>query len=649
MPVGNVEAFYAAMEGGANAVYLGLKTFNARGRAANFNNYQLLLIINEAKRYNAKVYVTLNTVIKNKELNELLDTLWFLSLTKISAVIIQDWGTYYLLKKHFPKLVIHGSTQMAHHNSLGAIHAAKLGIERIILARELTLNELELIQKKSPIETEVFVHGALCYSFSGMCTFSSYLSGAGANRGLCAQPCRRFFSVNNEKTLAFSMKDNQLIDFIPQLTKFGVASLKIEGRLKSGEYVYTVARAYRMAIDNNSKLAEAKELLSFDMGRPKTQWFYAPKVSNAISENPNTGLLIGTVEKVTDSSILFSSLVQIQKGNRLRIRTQNDQEQLAFKVDAFKQLDHKYEIYTNTKGINIGNEIFIAALGNEKFPAKLKGSAKPINDKMPLNQKKKAIAALRVFEVKKKQQIFVRINNLEWLRKIRLEDIDHLILLLTKQELKEFRLNTPFIQKNKYKIWIELPQFISETDIDFYRTFIANAERKGYCNYSLSHLSQKELLSIKSNFITNENVYCYNDAASKFLYSQGAKWVIGSFENEFDNMLSGANRSQIIPLYYYPRLFYSRQPVKTTDTFFDDDKNMYNRHLKNGITVVVPKNPVSLFQYSTKLKAKGFNQFLIDLSFENPSQNLLNRLLQKLKKSEKEESGTTFNFKKGLK
>ena len=159
---------YAIRSYYANAVYLGLKTFNARGRAANFNNYQLLLIINEAKRYNAKVYVTLNTVIKNKELNELLDTLWFLSLTKISAVIIQDWGTYYLLKKHFPKLVIHGSTQMAHHNSLGAIHAAKLGIERIILARELTLNELELIQKKSPIETEVFVHGALCYSFSGM-------------------------------------------------------------------------------------------------------------------------------------------------------------------------------------------------------------------------------------------------------------------------------------------------------------------------------------------------------------------------------------------------------------------------------------------------------------------------------------------------
>ncbi len=188
LPAGNIESFYAALEGGANAIYLGLKSFNARGRAANFTESHLLAALQEAKKRKVKMYVTLNTVIKNNEIDALLEVLTFLDRAGADAIIIQDWGLYYIVRLRFPKLVIHASTQMGNHNSPGVNFSEQMGMARVILARELTMNELTNIVAHSTAELELFVHGALCYSFSGLCFFSSYLGGRGANRGLCAQP-----------------------------------------------------------------------------------------------------------------------------------------------------------------------------------------------------------------------------------------------------------------------------------------------------------------------------------------------------------------------------------------------------------------------------------------------------------------------------
>lgn len=651
LPVGNVESFYAAIKGGADAVYVGLKSFNARGRAANFNPYQFQLLMQEAKQHNIKVYVTLNTVIKNKEIPELLDTLWFLRKMKVAAVIIQDWGTYYLIKNYFPELKIHASTQMANHNSLGTKFSKKLAFERIILARELTHPELESIQQNTPVETEIFVHGALCYSFSGMCLFSSYLGGAGANRGLCAQPCRRFYEVDKNKKLVFSLKDNQLIDFVPQFAKLGVSSLKVEGRIKSGEYVYQVARAYRMAIDNPETIPEAKKLLSMDMGRPKTQWFFGKDVANAVSINPNTGVFIGKVKEAATDYLVLGTQFNIQKGNRLRIRTSADSEQLAFKVNEFKVLENgNTQIFTTTKGVRDGNEVFLAGLRQEKFPSKLKGDAKKFQSQMPFKLKKDIQSKLRRHKPTKKSMIYVRVDSLDWLRKIRLEDVDHLVINLSFTQWPEFNPDVPFLKKNQHKIWFEFPSFISEKDIKTYKQWAIKLTQKGYRQFSLSHLSQKELLPPNAQFGTNENVYCYNDAAALQIKHEKAQWVTSPFENEFDNLLSGANRSQLIPMHFYPKLFFSRQPVKISENGLTDDQQQnYHKTVRNGMTVILPDKPVSLFQYTSKLINKGFNQFLIDLSFEKPSKHTLKRLLKKLRNSEQDQPSTTFNFKKGLK
>lgn len=652
LPVGNVEAFYAALQGGADAIYLGLKYFNARGRASNFSNFQFLLLLQEAEKHNVKVYVTLNIVVKNKEIPELLNVLWFLSKTKVSAVIIQDWGTYFLLKNYFPNLVVHASTQMANHNSLGLIHCKKLGFERVILARELTLSELKLIQDKPALETEIFVHGALCYSFSGMCLFSSYLGGAGANRGLCTQPCRRVYQNDNDKNQVFSLKDNQLVDFIPQFAKMGISSLKVEGRLKSGEYVYRVAQAYRKVIDKGDKQINiAKDELRLDMGREKTQWFYSPQVKYAVAEKSYTGLALGRVEEVGEDYFCITPSIELKVGNRLRIRTKNDNEQINFKISKVEQISNdKVKIYTDiAKKIRVGNEVFMASLSELKFPNKLKGKVKRMPQEMPNNVKRKIIANIRKFKPANQQIVYFRINTPEWLRKINLNQIDRLILHISKAHWKDFDIKAPFLLKNKNKIWIELPQFISEKHLDFYKDLCKNLVKMGYTQFSLSHLAQKELLPKGCTFITNENVYCYNDAAARLLFSEGAKGITSPFENEFDNLLSGANRNVIVPMFYYPKLFYSRQPVNTATTIQNDNNQTFNKHIQNGITIITPENPVALFQYSKKLQSKGFKQFLIDLSFEKPSKHTVKRLLNKLKKSEQEQPSTTFNFKKGFK
>lgn len=651
LPVGNVEAFYGALQGGADAIYVGLKSFNARGRAANFNNYQILLLINEAHQHGVKVYVTLNTVIKNKELPELLDTLWFLSKSRVDAVIIQDWGTFYLLREYFPKMVVHASTQMANHNSLGANFSKKNGFARVILARELTMPELEGIQKASSIETELFVHGALCYSFSGMCLFSSYLGGAGANRGLCAQPCRRFYNVNGDNKLVFSLKDNQLIEYIPKISKLGVSSLKVEGRLKTGEYVYQVAKAYKAVIDNEKAVQEAKEMLEMDMGREKTQWFMGRDVADAVSEIPNTGLFIGTIEAINADSISFYSSVELENGNRLRIAADKNNEQLSCKIEDL-QLDEKglISIKFSNPALKIGNAIYLAGLRSLKLPQKLKGEAKKVSEHMPHALKRDAIKKLRRFRAGRKQILFVRINNLEWLRKIHIDEVDHLILNLGMRLWGDFKTEVPFIKNNKHKFWIELPKFISENDIPFYKKLCADFRNKGFNQFFLSHLSQSDLLPKNAVFATNENVYAYNDAACHFLYAKGAQWICSPQENEYDNLLSGADRNQIIPMHFYPNLFYSRQPVKTGDESFTDAKNFeFRREVRDGITYVLPDKPVSLLQYKSKLASKGFFKYLIDLSFENPSKHTFKRLLKKLKYSEQDQPSTTFNFKKGLK
>jgi len=650
LPVGNPEMFHAAVKGGADAVYLGLRQFNARGRASNFTTGQLQALLKIAKKNNIKVYLTLNTVIKNEELSDLLDTLFLIQKTDISAIIIQDWGVYHLVKKHFPKITVHASTQMAHHNSLGAIYCKQKDFERAVMARELTLPELKEIKQKTDIELEIFMHGALCYSFSGMCLFSSFLGGSGANRGLCAQPCRRYFETGNKTQYVFSLKDNQAVDVLPELMKMGIESIKIEGRLKPAEFVYNVSKAYRKVLDDND-VKSAKEILAFDMGREKTGYFLAGNVNQAITENTNTGILVGSVEKRTKDAIIFTSSHEIQLGNRIRFKQRNGEPQKAIKVKDFKSLSEGcYQIDAGNTKAQRGDQVYLAGMNQEKFPSKFQDEGKPFKASMHRTEKTKIIKSLGSKNIPQKEQIYVRIDSLVWLRKIHLNEMNYLILNLKKSEWEELKWDVSFLQKNAHKIMIELPKFIPEKDLPFYKQLCKTAMRKGYQNFMLSHISQKLLLPKKAKIACNENVYLFNDAAVAHLREERINLFTHPQENDLENLIKGNDRFGIVPVYFYPQLFYSRMPVKTiNDELIDDMQGEYDKELRDGITIVYPKHPVTWMQQKNKLHKEGFRRFLIDLTHENVSSNTFKRLIKNFQQAKQVQPSTSFNMKKGLK
>jgi putative protease len=652
LPAGNTEAFFAAAEGGADAVYLGLQQFNARERADNFTYQQLLALLDEAEKRQMKVYLTLNTVIKNKELPELLDTLHALSQTSISAVIIQDWGVYNLIKQHFPKLKIHGSTQMGNHNSLGAIYSEKRGFERVIFARELTEQELTAITSKSDLEVEMFIHGALCYSFSGMCLFSSYLGGMSANRGMCMQPCRRMFTDINQKRYIFSLKDNQLIDHIPEIKQMAIASLKVEGRLKPAEYVYQVAKAYRKAIDSPEQLKKAKNMLSDDLGREKTSYFFGKDVKRAITENPTTGKYLGKISSLNERAFFLHTSEELQQGNRLWIRSPKGVNRSAVKIKSIKtHPDNQIEVHANVKDLKAGDQVYLANFRQKKFTTQLPERKKTISTSLPEKKKQKILDSFGKEKKLDKTQIFLRIDSIKWLKKVPLQEIDNLILNLPEKEWRELDVETFLMKKNAHKIIFELPKFIPEEKITFYKDLFSKFRKSGYKSFMISHLSQKMIIPEDSIIVANENVYTFNDSAIDFLQQENIKLFCYPLENEMDNLFSLKNKKGIVPVYFYPELFYSRMPVKVNDKFqqFSDDKNYeFQKIIKNGLTIVIPKNPVSLTQYKTKLEAKGFGRYLVDVSYEKPSDKRLNTMIKKLKASEQIQPSITFNFKKGL-
>ena len=257
-PAGDMECFFAAVENGADAVYFGLKDFSARASANNFAIDDASKAIAYARKRSVKGYIAINTLIKTHELGSVVDYLIALDELQPDAFILQDLGLLYLIQSQFPHFQLHASTQMTIHNLAGVKRLERMGFKRVVLSRELSIDEIKNISQNTSMEVEVFVHGALCYSYSGLCFFSSMMGGRSGNRGRCAQPCRMYYkSQPDEGGYLFSMKDLRTLSQIKALMTAGIHSFKIEGRMKSPEYVAVVTHTYRQAIDGKLKDEEA--------------------------------------------------------------------------------------------------------------------------------------------------------------------------------------------------------------------------------------------------------------------------------------------------------------------------------------------------------------------------------------------------------
>jgi putative protease len=378
-PAGSPEALDAAIGEGADAVYLGLRNFNARMRSANFAYSQFEGALKTLHRMGRKLYVTVNTVFEQREADRMYQFLKYLASLGPDGLIVQDFGVAAMVRDCFPSLKLHASTQMNIASAGGANALSRYGFSRVVLARELSLEELRACRANTNMELEVFVHGALCVSASGLCLFSSYLGGKSANRGLCTQACRRYYHPDSregdlspagilgggEEGYYFSPHDLQLLNRAPELAGVGINSFKIEGRMKSAEYVGTVVSAYRLVLDAlaegedgerlEEKMGRALEILRNDFARSKTEFYYPMDGGDNIpgaagpetapvridwlepSRDGGTGIPLGSIHKLKHTAagslgLIGPARILPRPGDSLRFHRADDSERQSHKV-----------------------------------------------------------------------------------------------------------------------------------------------------------------------------------------------------------------------------------------------------------------------------------------------------------------------------
>ena len=327
-PAGSMEALRAAVQNGANAVYLGVGSFNARQSAKNFTPQTLVEAVKYCHIRGVQVHLTVNTLVSDREMKDAAEMIRHAAQNNIDAFIVQDLGVVQLCRQIAPHIPIHGSTQMTVHSLSGVQLCAAMGMKRVVLSRELSREEIRYICAHSPIEIEVFGHGALCMCYSGQCYMSAMIGGRSGNRGRCAQPCRQSYGYTHwQDKYPLSLKDNCLVHYLQELEEMGVASLKLEGRMKKPEYVATVTAVYRKAMDEGQVTKPMMEALmtafnrqGFTDGyytsrvdrkmfgvredtRDDPQWLQAARQSFEAGETPLVDLKVRAVVSVDGSSL----------------------------------------------------------------------------------------------------------------------------------------------------------------------------------------------------------------------------------------------------------------------------------------------------------------------------------------------------------
>ena len=395
-PAGSMESLYAAINKGADAIYLGGNKFSARAYASNFDNDNMIKAIDYAHSYNIKVYVTLNTILKENEIEEAVKYVGFLYEIGVDALIIQDVGLLKRIGEEFKDFELHASTQLTVHNGEAALYFKDKGFHRIVLSRELSLDEIRYISKDLAIETEMFVHGALCISYSGQCLMSSIIGGRSGNRGRCAQPCRMEYTLKGEKTgekrgYLLSPKDMCTIEDVNEVINTGTYSLKIEGRMKRAEYVAGVVDNYRKAVDKalfNSKYdsqAGKRQLLQLFNRSGFTKAFLQKDTGKdmmSYNSPKNAGVPLGKVDN--NGEVILKEDIKLGDGVRYRDK--------GFTLS--KILLNGKEVKEGKRGDKVkvfpidykkGDELF-KSLNKELFD-ELEGYLKPFYKKIPLEAK----------------------------------------------------------------------------------------------------------------------------------------------------------------------------------------------------------------------------------------------------------------------
>lgn len=542
-PAGSLDVFATAVEEGADAVYIGAPALNARALAKNFTPEELAAMIDYGHRNGVKVYLAMNSLVKEDEIAQLVELLALLEQLAPDALIIQDLGLYSLVRKYFPSFTLHASTLMGAHNSLAVQQFADMGFKRVVLAREVTLAEIRKIHAQCPVDLEVFVHGALCFSYSGLCLFSSYLGGKSGLRGRCVQPCRRRYSWSDagrgqHPGYFFSMNDLEAVELLPQLADSGVVSFKIEGRMRSASYVGSVVRAYRKVIDAGDNAAdvlpEVRGLLYDAMGRrPTSGYFSSPQPADAITpfQTGNIGHYLGRVTAAKGGWVSLVLQETVEPGDRVRLHQEKSGERSSFTVKEIRQdgrlrargeKGEAASLFMPGVQAEAGDALYKVDVRSRRqmearksrltHPAQFTKIIEKAGKQGRAQTVLKALAlgpavlphrpAARGRQVPIGRQgklptlpVWLKGGDLRLLNQAVIDRPERLLVTLDRESFKQLQQQKKSQQHLLKTITWVLPPVILEDDVPFYRQSVKDLVRKGFRQWMLGHIGQLQLFA----------------------------------------------------------------------------------------------------------------------------------------------------------
>ncbi|WP_407428593.1 peptidase U32 family protein [Treponema sp.] len=705
-PAGNIEALDAAIGEGADAVYLGLKSFNARLRSSNFAWNQFEAAVSSLHRQNKKIYVTVNTVSEERDLERLYRFLSYLNKIGPDGLIVQDLGVIRMCQEFFPKLELHGSTQMNVESAAGVNLLSKAELKRVVVARELGLEEIKYIKSHTNAELEIFVHGALCVSESGLCLFSSFLGGKSANRGMCTQACRRFYTVDSERDgekqgYYFSPCDLQLIEQIPELMQLGVESFKIEGRMKSAEYVGSVVAAYRYLMDNWEKdkkgsLATAKRLLSTDFARAKTSYWYnfktneegVKKAGNLIL-NPNqaggTGIYLGKIDKfeqASDEAIARAkeaagkdakpedyriAMAHLSGGNydpdigdSIRLHRQDDTGRVSHKVRTVMTDEDGKRFIDVPVGFKRGDSVYLLQTKamSKRYPRVLpadigKYRQQPGAEVLPvLDLTPVAKNELSYFP----EGLYIQVSTIGDLHTAISKNPVRVILEFnseTRTDLLEKKVSLPVSKK---QVIISLDPYCPASKEEQLLSDLTELIAEGYKTFVVNNIGHISMLRTKgANLIAGPYLYTFNRWAASWYENQNIGAFITPLENSWENLKmtweENVRDRVLVTAYAYPALFRMRFALPETYDFLyfmDKEEKIFKVNSTVDGSVVMPEEPFSIVDKVETLNSSGFKRILLDFSRTHVTRQELKMVTNAMIKRQPVPETSRFNWKDGF-
>ena len=702
-PAGNIESLDAAIGEGADAVYLGLKSFNARLRTTNFAWNQFEAAVNAVHRQGKKIYVTLNTVCEEKETERLYRLLSYLERIGPDGLIVQDFGIIRMCQQFFPNLELHASTQMNVESANAANLLHKEGLSRVVVARELGLDEVKYIKEHTKAEIEMFVHGALCVSESGLCLFSSYLGGKSANRGMCTQACRRYYTAEYPEGIKqgyyFSPCDMQLIEQIPELMQIGVDSFKIEGRMKSAEYVGSVVSAYRYVMDHwqedkKGAIATGKRMLAGDFARTKTTYWYGFKdlkegVDNAGQKilNPNqaggTGIFLGTIANTKkapdelveelkktqdpDQPVVHIQMATLKGGNydpdpgdSIRLHKADDTGRMSHKIKSVEvEEDGKRWIDIPTT-FHVGDSVYLLQIKSmsKRYGRVLPGDLSKYR-RQPLDEQ---LPVLDLTPVEKNELayfpegIYVQVSTISDVFVAQALHPVRMLIELNDNTREDLINGKTVLPLSKKSICISLNPYCPAAIEESVKADLEKLIENGFTNFVVNNVAHLNMLKDKKvHMIAGPYLYTFNRWAASWLENQNLGAFIMPYENSRRNLEQTFDenvRSRVlVPVFAYPALFRMRfkMPEDYGFTYFSDKEGMeFKLASSNDGSVVMPELPFSILDKTDFLAQAGFKRFLIDFSNTIVTKSAIKDVSNSLFKKAVLPEVSRFNWKDGF-